>query len=117
MRLCQSVSESAAEEYIKSYVAGLFKTARQVPATSHALSVRRKFLMGRYPRLKQKRLGEKLLQVRKAFGLSQTEMLRRLGFEKELTRTNISTYETATASRRCTCCFAMLLSQEFVRIC
>jgi len=49
--------------------------------------------MGRYPRPKQKRLGKKLLQIRKAFGLSQNEMLRHLGVEKDLTRTNISNYE------------------------
>ena len=49
--------------------------------------------MGRYPRPKQKYLGKKLLQVRKALGLSQNEMLRRLAVEKELTRTNISNYE------------------------
>ena len=49
--------------------------------------------MGKYPRRKQKRLGEKLLQVRVALSLSQNEMLRRLGLEDELGRTNISNYE------------------------
>jgi transcriptional regulator with XRE-family HTH domain len=49
--------------------------------------------MGRYPRRKQKRLAEKLLQIRLALGLSQNEMLRRLGAEDDLYRTNISNYE------------------------
>lgn len=49
--------------------------------------------MGKYPRRKQERLAEKLLQVRLALGLSQNEMLRRLGAEEELYRTNISNYE------------------------
>ena len=49
--------------------------------------------MGKYPRRKQKRLAEKLLQIRLALGLSQNEMLRRLGAEEDLYRTNISNYE------------------------
>jgi transcriptional regulator with XRE-family HTH domain len=49
--------------------------------------------MGKYPRRKQERLGEKLLQIRQGLGLSQNEMLRRLGLEDELSRTNISNYE------------------------
>ena len=49
--------------------------------------------MGKYPRRKQERLGEKLLKIRLALGLSQNEMLRRLGLEDELGRTNISNYE------------------------
>jgi len=49
--------------------------------------------MGKYPRRKQKRLAEKLLQIRLALGLSQNEMLRQLGAEEELYRTNISNYE------------------------
>jgi transcriptional regulator with XRE-family HTH domain len=49
--------------------------------------------MGKYPRRKQIRLGEKLLQIRVALGLSQNEMLRCLGLENELSRTNISNYE------------------------
>ena len=49
--------------------------------------------MGRNPRRKQERLGEKLLQIRLALGLSQNEMLRRLGVEDDLSRTNISNYE------------------------
>jgi len=45
-------------------------------------------------RLKPKRLGEKLRQIRDALGLSQTEMLRRLGFEDDIWYTQISAYET-----------------------
>jgi transcriptional regulator with XRE-family HTH domain len=43
--------------------------------------------------LEAKRLGEKLLQIRNAFGLSQSEMLRRLGFEDVLVYNRISDYE------------------------
>jgi len=49
--------------------------------------------MGRHPRRKQKRLAEKLLTVRLALGLSQNEMLRRLGAEDDLLRGSISNYE------------------------
>lgn len=42
---------------------------------------------------KAKRLGEKLLQIRSALGLSQTEMLKRLGFEDSIAYTRISDYE------------------------
>jgi transcriptional regulator with XRE-family HTH domain len=43
--------------------------------------------------MKQERLAEKLLQVRQALGLSQSEMLRRLGFEDVLDYKRISEYE------------------------
>jgi len=49
--------------------------------------------MGKNPRRRQKRLGSKLRQVRRALGLSQNEMLKRLRLEDELSRTNISNYE------------------------
>ena len=49
--------------------------------------------MGRYPRRKQRRLGEKLLKIRESFELSQNEILWRLGLDEEFTRTNISNYE------------------------
>jgi transcriptional regulator with XRE-family HTH domain len=39
------------------------------------------------------RLAEKLLQIRQALGLSQTEMLRRLSAEDEIDYTTISKYE------------------------
>lgn len=44
-------------------------------------------------RPKPQRLGEKLLQVRLALGLSQTEMLKRLGLEEEMKYARISEYE------------------------
>ena len=44
-------------------------------------------------RLEARRLGEKLLGVRTALGLSQSEMLRRLGFEDALVYNRISDYE------------------------
>lgn len=44
-------------------------------------------------RTKVRRLGEKLLQIRLSLGLSQNEMLERLGFSAELFRSNISQYE------------------------
>jgi len=43
--------------------------------------------------MRQERLAEKLLQVRTALGLSQSEMLRRLGFEDALDYKRISEYE------------------------
>ena len=50
--------------------------------------------MGKKPRLKQERLGEKLLQIRNALGLSQTEMMYRLGVEDLISYHQISRYET-----------------------
>ena len=44
-------------------------------------------------RLKSRRLGEKLLQIREALGLSQSEMLKRLGYEDVLPYNRISDYE------------------------
>ncbi len=45
-------------------------------------------------RLRQKRLGEKLLQIRLALGVSQSEMLRRLDAEDLITYHQISGYES-----------------------
>ena len=42
---------------------------------------------------KSERLGEKLLQIRSALGLSQSEMLNRLGYEDSIPYTRISDYE------------------------
>lgn len=47
-----------------------------------------------YTRPRPERLAEKLLQIRSALGLSQTEMWRRLGLEDEVTYDRISKYET-----------------------
>jgi transcriptional regulator with XRE-family HTH domain len=52
--------------------------------------------MGRRGRIKQERLAEKLLQIRLALGLSQTEMLYRLGAEDLIVYNQISRYETGT---------------------
>src|ERR1700755_2250596 len=47
----------------------------------------------RATRLRPGRLPEKLLLTRNSLGLSQSDMLRRLGFEDELWYTQISGYE------------------------
>ncbi len=49
--------------------------------------------MGKYPRPKQARLAEKLLQIRTALNFSQNEMLRHLDLDDKLYRTSISNYE------------------------
>ena len=49
--------------------------------------------MGRGTRPRPKRLGEKLIRIREALGLSQNGMLRSLGFEDSVTRDYISAYE------------------------
>src|SRR5438094_1609606 len=50
--------------------------------------------MGRASREAPKRLGEKLLRIRTALGLSEDGMLRRLGLEKDYGRHYISGFET-----------------------
>ena len=55
--------------------------------------------MGAVARIRPKRLAEKLLQIRLALGFSQTEMLRRLGFEGVLTYHRISNYEKGTGEQ------------------
>lgn len=50
--------------------------------------------MGRASRDVPKRLGEKLLQIRTALGLSQDGMLRRLGLAEDYGRHYISGFET-----------------------
>jgi transcriptional regulator with XRE-family HTH domain len=49
--------------------------------------------MGKRARMRQERLAKKLLQIRTALGISQGEMLRRLGFEDTLDYKRISEYE------------------------
>ncbi len=46
-----------------------------------------------HARQRPKRLAEKLLQIRLALGLSQTEMYKRLDVEDEILYTRISDYE------------------------
>ena len=50
--------------------------------------------MGTKPRSRPERLAGKLLQIRNALGLSQTEMLKRLGVEDLISYKQISKYET-----------------------
>ena len=52
--------------------------------------------MGAAARLKPKRLAKKLQEIRLALGLSQSEMLKRLGFSDVLTYHRISNYELGT---------------------
>jgi transcriptional regulator with XRE-family HTH domain len=49
--------------------------------------------MGKKARQKPKRLAEKLLQIRTALDLSQSEMLKRLDVEDQIDYTAISKYE------------------------
>jgi transcriptional regulator with XRE-family HTH domain len=49
--------------------------------------------MGKRARRKPERLAEKLVQVRTALGLSQSEMLRRLEVEDQIDYTTLSKYE------------------------
>jgi DNA-binding XRE family transcriptional regulator len=53
---------------------------------------RRRLLMGN-PRPKPLRLADKLLQIRKGLGLSQTQMLTRMGLEDSMHYGRISEYE------------------------
>lgn len=49
--------------------------------------------MGVKPRQRPERLAEKLFQIRNAFGLSQSELLRRLDLEDAISYKKISDYE------------------------
>ena len=49
--------------------------------------------MGRSPRPRPRRLATKLLQVRNALGMSQSQMLVALGLDKELFASTVSGYE------------------------
>ena len=53
--------------------------------------------MGRKARLKPQRLAEKLLQIRSGLGLSQPQLLRRLGFEESIDYRRISEFELGYA--------------------
>lgn len=52
--------------------------------------------MGRKARMKPERLSEKLLQIRVTLGLSQSELLRSLGFEDSMDYRRISEFERGT---------------------
>ena|SRR2546421_5325758 len=49
--------------------------------------------MGKRPRMRPARLPAKLLQIRETLGLSQSEMIRRLGFDAEMVAARISEFE------------------------
>lgn len=49
--------------------------------------------MGRSSREKPERLAEKLLQIREALGLSQADIVNRMGLTERLNRDDISKYE------------------------
>jgi transcriptional regulator with XRE-family HTH domain len=49
--------------------------------------------MGTARRPKPKKLAKKLKQIRIALNLSQNELIKKLGFERELVQGTISTYE------------------------
>jgi transcriptional regulator with XRE-family HTH domain len=53
--------------------------------------------MGRTARPKPKYLGQKLFAIRLSLGLSQNEMLAKLGLKEKLYRTAISGYELGTS--------------------
>lgn len=53
--------------------------------------------MGSKARMKPARLAEKLLQIRNALGLSQSELVRRLGLEDVLEYKRISEFELGNA--------------------
>jgi transcriptional regulator with XRE-family HTH domain len=52
--------------------------------------------MGRTARPKPQRLGEKLLKIRESLGLSQNQMLARLGLPEGVDRSAVSGYELGT---------------------
>ena len=52
--------------------------------------------MGSKPKFSPQKLGGKLLQIRQSLGLSQSQLLRRLGAEHFLTAARVSEYETST---------------------
>lgn len=52
--------------------------------------------MGKRSRKRPERLPEKLLQIREKLGLSQNEMVRRLGLSEEIERDYISKFERGT---------------------
>jgi transcriptional regulator with XRE-family HTH domain len=49
--------------------------------------------MGKAKRMKPKHLANKLLRIRESLGLSQSEMVQRLGFSELFTRNYISAFE------------------------
>jgi transcriptional regulator with XRE-family HTH domain len=66
--------------------------------------------MGRGAREKPERLAEKLLQIRTALGLSQSEMLRRLGAETRMDYYRISEFESGKGEP------SLLILLEYARV-
>lgn len=52
--------------------------------------------MGRSPKDPPRRLAEKLLRIRKELGLSQNELIRRLGLAENFRQASVSGYELGT---------------------
>lgn len=52
--------------------------------------------MGKQVRKRPERLAEKLLEIRRRLGLSQNEMVRRMGLDNEIERDYISKFERGT---------------------
>lgn len=69
--------------------------------------------MGKASRQKPERLGEKLVQIREALGLSQNEMIKHLGLTDVVSRNNLSVYESG---KREPSLFVLLRYARAVRI-
>ena len=52
--------------------------------------------MGRRRKERPKRLAEKLRQIRDRLGLSQSDMIRAMGLEERLTKSEVSAFERGT---------------------
>ena len=63
-----------------------------------------------YARRRPKRLAEKLLQIRTALGISQTDMKRRLGMEDDIPYTRISSFELGHSEP------SLMLLLEYARV-
>jgi transcriptional regulator with XRE-family HTH domain len=66
--------------------------------------------MARGPREKPERLAEKLLTIRQTLGLSQTEMLKRLGAEDRMAYHRISEFESGKGEP------SLLILLEYARV-
>lgn len=79
--------------------------------------------MGKARRPKPERLAEKLLQIRNLLGLSQNEMVSRMGLSDEFSRNYISAFELGTRepplpvllqyARAAGVCVDMLIDDDF----
>jgi transcriptional regulator with XRE-family HTH domain len=61
-----------------------------------SLPIRRNILMGKQTRKRPQRLPRKLFEIREKLGLSQNEMVRRMGLADEIERDYISKFERGT---------------------